>query len=256
MNTPALVLVAHGTRSTKGVQMIAALAEAVARELGAPLETGADAVFGAASVPLDNTVPRVRTAFVDVLGPSPAEVLRDLDSVPAVVVPAFLASGYHVYQDVPREVAASDHTAVAVTHAMGPDPALAAIMRMRLRAAGWRPGDAVVFAAAGSSDSRARQDVARAAGLLADQIGSSVRLAYIATGEPRVPEVVAQARESGARRVFIASYLLAHGLFHERLHACGADGVADPIGVHPAVVRLIADRYRTGARTLAATRVA
>ncbi|WP_372341510.1 sirohydrochlorin chelatase [Nocardia sp. CC216A] len=195
--------------------------------------------------------PRVRTAFVDVLGPSPAEVLRNLDAVPAVVVPAFLASGYHVYQDVPREVAASAHDAVAVTHAMGPDPALAAIMRMRLRAAGWRPGDAVVFAAAGSSDARARQDVRRAAGLLAEQIGGPVRTAYIATGAPRVPEVVAQVRESGARRVFIASYLLAHGLFHQRLHECGADGVADPIGVHPAVVRLIADRYRTAARTLA-----
>ncbi|NNH69642.1 sirohydrochlorin chelatase [Nocardia uniformis] len=246
--------------------MIASLAEAVARELGAPTESGAGAVFGAASAPLPSTFdagaarggrpplgvipPRVRTAFVDVLGPSPAEVLRDLDSVPAVVVPAFLASGYHVYQDVPREVAASEHAAVAVTHAMGPDPALAAITRMRLRAAGWRPGDAVVFAAAGSSDRRARADVRRATGLLADQIGGSVRLAYIATGEPRVPEVVAQARESGARRVFIASYLLAHGLFHERLHACGADGVAEPIGVHPAVVRLIADRYRTAARAL------
>ncbi|WP_459961802.1 sirohydrochlorin chelatase [Nocardia sp. IFM 10818] len=268
MSAPALVLVAHGTRSTRGVQMIASLAEAVARELGAPVtarelgapETGAGAVFGAASTPLRETLaadaPRVRTAFVDVLGPSPSEVLSDLDPVPAVVVPAFLASGYHVYQDVPREVAASAHPAVAVTQAMGPDPALAAIMRMRLRAAGWRPGDAVVFAAAGSSDPRARQDVQRATGMLAEQIGAPVRLAYIATGEPRVPEVVAAARKSGAERVFIASYLLAHGLFYERLHEAGADGVAEPIGVHPAVVRLIADRYRTAARTLTAARVA
>ncbi|MBF6370759.1 sirohydrochlorin chelatase, partial [Nocardia puris] len=46
MNAPALVLVAHGTRSTRGVEMIAALAEAVSRELRGPV---------------------VRTAFVDVL---------------------------------------------------------------------------------------------------------------------------------------------------------------------------------------------
>ncbi|MFI1911530.1 sirohydrochlorin chelatase [Nocardia sp. NPDC020380] len=265
MSSPALVLVAHGTRSAKGVEMIAELAEAVARELGAPVPvrglagegagTDAGAVFGAAPASL-LSAPVVRTAFVDVLGPAPAEVLTDLGSVPAVVVPAFLASGYHVYQDVPREVAASAHPAVAVTPAMGPDPMLAMVMRVRLRAAGWRPGDAVVFAAAGSSDARARHDVRRAAGMLAEQIGAPVQVAYIATGEPRVPEVVASVRQSGARRVFIASYLLAHGLFHQRLHEAGADGVADPIGTHPAVVRLLADRYRTAAGALAPVRVA
>ncbi|MFE9784890.1 sirohydrochlorin chelatase [Nocardia salmonicida] len=236
---PALVLVAHGTRSARGVEMIAALAEAVAAELGVAVSSAPNA--------------SLRTAFVDVLGPSPSEVLRDLDG-PAVVVPAFLASGYHVYQDVPREVAESGHCAVAVTAAMGPDPALTRIMAVRLRAAGWKPGDAVVFAAAGSSDSRARQDVRRAAGMLAEQLGAPVKIAYVATGTPRVPEVVASLRESGAERVFIASYLLAHGLFHQRLHEAGADGVAEPIGVHPGVVRLIVDRYRSAARELVAAR--
>ncbi|MFC9437991.1 sirohydrochlorin chelatase [Nocardia sp. NPDC057030] len=252
MTDPALVLVAHGTRSNRGVQMIAALAEAVARELGVAV-SGRDAELPWAAA-------AVRTAFVDVLGPSPAEVLRDLlesagESVPAVVVPAFLASGYHVYQDVPREVAQSAHPAVAVTPAMGPDPALARIMTMRLRAAGWRPGAAVVLAAAGSSDPRARQDVRRAAAMLTERLGTPVRLGYIATGTPRVAEVVADLRASGAERVFVASYLLAHGLFHQRLGDAGADGVAEPIGVHPAVVRLIADRYRVAARDMVRTRV-
>ncbi|WP_054815049.1 sirohydrochlorin chelatase [Nocardia arizonensis] len=244
MSAPALVLVAHGTRSAKGVEMIAALAEAVTRELRPR-----------------GSVPVVRTAFVDVLGPSPSEVLRDLDAddgetVPAVVVPAFLASGYHVYQDVPREVADSGRRAVAVTAAMGPDPALARVMAVRLRAAGWQPGDAVVFAAAGSSDARAREDVRRAAALLAERLGAPVRVGYVATGAPRVPDVVADLRAAGERRVFIASYLLAHGLFHQRLREAGADGVADPIGVHPAVVRLIADRYRRAAREAVAHPVA
>ncbi|WP_327093384.1 sirohydrochlorin chelatase [Nocardia vinacea] len=262
MTAPALVLVAHGTRSTRGVQMIAALAEAVTRELGGMAAGEADTSVApvcehraVARGPEAAEKPWVRTAFVDVLGPSPSEVLRDLtdaqgESVPAVVVPAFLASGYHVYQDVPREVAESGHPEVAVTPAMGPDPAMARIMAMRLRAAGWRPGDAVVFAAAGSSDARARQDVRRAAGMLAEHLDVPVRIGYVATGVPRVPEVVAELRESGARRVFIASYLLAHGLFQQRLHEAGADGVAEPIGVHPAVVRLIADRYRAAAREL------
>jgi sirohydrochlorin ferrochelatase len=228
--------------------MIAALAEAVACELGVP---PALALRSNDVVRVSDSISAVRTAFVDVLGPAPAEVLRDLGSVPAVVVPAFLASGYHVYQDVPREVAGSGHPVVAVTPAMGPDPALARVMRTRLRAAGWRPGDAVVFAAAGSSDARARHDVRRAAELLGEQLHTTVHTAAIATGEPRVPHVVAAVRKLGAERVFIASYLLAHGLFQQRLHEAGADGVAEPIGAHPAVVRLLAARYRAAARDLA-----
>lgn len=210
--------------------MIGTLADAVRAELA-----GSD------------TGPQVCTAFVDVLGPTPAEVLRELDGGPAVVVPAFLASGYHVYQDVPREVRDSGHPNVVVTPAMGPDAMLARVMRMRLREAGMRRGDAVVLAAAGSSDARARHDVRRATALLADELGGPVHTAYIATGEPRVADVVAALRESGRQRVFVSSYLLAHGLFQQRLRESGADGVAEPLGAHPAIVRLLHDRYRTGA---------
>lgn len=236
----------HSARVRQTANLPAAHGSAVCGCFGDPLVEPAAPTGGSAASA------SVRTAFVDVLGPSPSEVLRDLaaqspntaDPAPAVLVPAFLASGYHVYQDVPREVEESAHPAVTVTPAMGPDPDLARIMFVRLRAAGWRPGDAVVFAAAGSSDPRARADVRRAAAMLTAQLATPVRTAYVATGAPRVPEVVAKLREQGQDRVFIASYLLAHGLFHERLHQAGATGVADPIGVHPAVVRLIVDRYR------------
>ena len=224
-----LVLVAHGTRSARGVEMIAALADAVS-----------------------TTVPRVLVSFVDVLGPSPSETLRDLGGEPAVVVPAFLASGYHVHTDVRREVEGFD---VAVTPAMGPDPVLARVQHRRLREAGWRPGDAVVLAAAGSSDKRALADVRRAAAMLADRVGSRVHIGYVATGEPRVADVVERLRASGERRVFVASYLLAHGLFQERLHLVGADGVGEPLGVHTDVVDLLIERYRVGARSLARARV-
>lgn len=230
MTAPTLVLVAHGTRRGRGVEMIAALAESVA----------------------DRGVP-VRVAFVDVLGPSPAEVLRDLPGS-AVVVPAFLASGYHVHTDVPREVFDSEHTATSVTRAMGPDPMLARVMHRRLREAGWKPGDTAVLAAAGSSDTRALRDVQRAAGFLSEIIGQRVEISYVATGEPKVPEVVARVRQAGAEKVFIASYLLAHGLFHERLSAAGADGVAEPIGVHDDIVDLILSRYLSGARELEVVR--
>jgi len=58
-----------------------------------------------------------------------------------------------------------------------------------------------------------------------------------------VEEVVARVREEGARRVCIAPYLLAPGLFHTKLADAGADAVADPLGVHPLVVELVLQRY-------------
>ncbi|GAA4479718.1 sirohydrochlorin chelatase [Rhodococcus olei] len=216
---PALVLVAHGTRNPRGVDLVAALAEEVAAAVGT-----------------------TRVAFVDVLGPSPAEVLRDL-AVPAVVVPAFLASGYHVHTDVPREVAESGHPDVHVTAALGPDPVLASVLFERLRERGWRPGDAVVLAAAGSSDRRALADVRRAAAMLADLTGARVDIGFVATAQPRVADVVSRVRRETGRKVFVASYLLAPGLFHTRLAAAGADGVTEPLGAHPDLVRLLVSRY-------------
>ncbi|MDI9917103.1 sirohydrochlorin chelatase [Rhodococcus sp. IEGM 1379] len=216
-----LILVAHGTRSARGVDMLAALADAVSAQVGL-----------------------TRVAFVDVLGPSPAEVLRDIAGH-AVLVPAFLASGYHVHTDVRREVEASGHRSVTVTPALGPDPALARVMLRRLYEAGWQSGDAIVLAAAGSSDSRALRDVERSALMLAEMAGSRVDIGYIATGAPKVVDVVAASRVRGAPRVFIASYLLAHGLFHERLSAAGADGVTQPLGVDAGVVDLVVSRYAT-----------
>ena len=226
---PAMVLVTHGTRSTRGVDMIAAITEKVRERCGGTSQ--------------------VRVAFVDLLGPSPSEVLADLDRTfendrrGAVVVPAFLASGYHVHTDVPREVAASGHRSVAVARALGPDPALAAIAHARLVDAGWCFGDAVVLAAAGSSDPRARDDVRRTADMLADLTGTPVPIGYVATGGPKVRDVVAALRTAGHRRVFVASYLLAHGLFQQHLESVGADGVGAPLGDHPGVADLLVERF-------------
>jgi sirohydrochlorin ferrochelatase len=52
--------------------------------------------------------------------------------------------------------------------------------------------------------------------------------------------------------VVVASYLLAEGLFQDRLRASGADAVTDPLGTHPAMVQLIANRFRRAHVALAA----
>jgi sirohydrochlorin ferrochelatase len=47
--------------------------------------------------------------------------------------------------------------------------------------------------------------------------------------------------------VVVASYLLSDGLFQDRLRDSGADVVTEPLGTHPRIVRLIADRFRRAA---------
>lgn len=216
--TPQLILVAHGTRDPRGAQAIASLAQEVAEYLPEV---------------------RVRTAFIDVLGPSLGELLRD-SAAPTVVVPAFLAPGYHVHQDIPREIATSGHRRVTVTPTLGPDPVIAQVMAEKLRESGWRPGDRVILAATGSSDPQARADVTRAATLLQTHLDTPVTLGWLATGQPRVSDLVTAA----PTRVFLASYLLAPGLFHRRLLQLNATATTTPIGSHPAIAQLLAERYR------------
>ncbi|MEK1148058.1 sirohydrochlorin chelatase, partial [Mycobacterium ulcerans] len=50
---------------------------------------------------------------------------------------------------------------------------------------------------------------------------------------------------TGPARVVVVSYLLAEGLFQERLRACGADVVTPPLGNHPGLAELIATRFHS-----------
>ncbi len=66
-------------------------------------------------------------------------------------------------------------------------------------------------------------------------------------GAPPVGGGVARAGPHARRnggRVVVASYLLADGLFQQRLHGCGADLVSAPLSTHPGLARLIANRFR------------
>ena len=83
--------------------------------------------------------------------------------------------------------------------------------------------------------------------MLAERVGP-VELGFVATGNPRVGDVVSRLRASGWRRVFAASYLLAPGLFHDRLAECGATAVAGPLGLHPDAVDLVVHRFAASER--------
>ena len=213
-----VVVAAHGTQDPAGVAVARQLVDALRVRLpGRP----------------------VLLAFADVLGPGVREVVVGAPG-PVTVVPAFLSSGYHVRTDVPREVAAAGRRDVTVSTALGPHPLLVGAVVDRLRAAGWRRGDAVVLAAAGSSDPRSVADVRVAARQLAGKVGTRVRVGFVATGAPRVTPLVAGLRAAGEPRVAVASWLLAPGLFYRRLTSVGADVVAAPLGAHPEVLDRLA----------------
>jgi sirohydrochlorin ferrochelatase len=215
---PPLLLVAHGTREPTGPREIERLAAAVARQLGVP----------------------VHPAYVDVIGPTVADVLGGLRG-PVVVLPAFLAAGYHVRVDLPAQIADAGLDAhVLMADSLGPAPELAEAMLERLRARGWRPGIRVVFSAAGSSDEHALADVRSAATLLGRQCGQWLRPSYITTAQPLTADLCTPGSPA-----FIAPYLLAPGLFHRKLAELPAASTAEPIGAHPRVIDLIARRYHS-----------
>ncbi|ONI77232.1 cobalamin biosynthesis protein CbiX [Actinosynnema sp. ALI-1.44] len=208
-----LVLVAHGTRDPAGREVVHSLAAQVRARLS----------------DVD-----VRVAFADVCSPGVTDVLRTVDG-PAVLVPAFLASGYHVRIDIPAQVEASGHPAAVVTRPLG--PSLVTVAYERLVEAGWS-GEPIAFAAAGSSDPRALADIHRAAGMLRALAGVDVEVGYVTTARPRITDLVR------GRRFAIASWLLAPGLFHRLLRDSSAGIVAEPIGAHERVVDLVERRYR------------
>lgn len=229
-----LVACSHGTRYPEGRAVIAQLREALAAAL--PETT-------------------VREAYVDVEQPEIAGVVqRAAAQGPVVVVPLLLSTGFHTGVDIAGAV--RPHAQAVAAAPLGPHEALVPALRDRLAElsggdAGHRPGDHVVLAAAGSSDPAAARAVEQMRDLLAARLPCPVSIGYGAGCAPTIPEAVAAARESGARRVIAASYVLAPGHFAGLVRAAGADLVSAPLGAHPGVVRVAAQRYRDALSTLA-----
>ncbi|MET8092947.1 CbiX/SirB N-terminal domain-containing protein, partial [Micromonospora sp. NPDC005220] len=106
--------------------------------------------------------------------------------------------------------------------------------------------DALVLAAAGTRDARARRSVGRVAGALGAEFGVPCRVAYASAAPPAAGVAVSRLRASGARRVAVSAYFLAPGLFHdavaEAARAAGAVAVAAPLTDAPELVELVLRR--------------
>lgn len=218
-----VVLVAHGTRNPRGVELIGQLASTLEARRGE----------------------RVAVSFVDVLGPSPSEVLATLPEGPVTVLPAFLARGYHVRVDIRNHLQLADRP-VRLATALGPSRYLVTALQNRLAEAGATRHDAVVLAAAGSSDPQAHGDVETIARGLSYRLHTPVQIAFASAAADApyasVPDTVAELRSRGVERVAVASYLLADGLFQQRLVDSGADVVARPLGLAETVIDLACAR--------------
>jgi len=188
---------------------------------------------------------------------APYRPARDGDarSRPVVVLPLLLTAAYHSGTDIPgalREAqAAYPGLAISYGEPLGPHPALMRALDRRLAEAGQdgRAGHtSVVLAAAGSSRTAANAAVARMA---ADWQQASrwraVVPAYASAAGPTPEQAVTALLHDGARRVVVATYLLAPGLFADRIRAgslaAGAAAVSGPLGAAPEVADLLLQRY-------------
>ncbi|MDX6204186.1 MAG: hypothetical protein QOF39_243 [Frankiales bacterium] len=218
---PTLLAVAHGTQDERGRATVAELVALVAS-----MRPGLDVKLSW----LDHASPRVR------------DLAAKADR-PLVAVPLLLSTGYHVRHDIPQAVSVAP-VPVMIARRLGPHPLLVDALVERLAEAGWAGGPArLVLVAAGSSHAAAKRDVDDLAALVSARLGLPVATGF-AAAEPAIRTVVESVRAgAGEGPVVVVNYLLSPGQFADKVAACTADVVPEPIGAHPAVARLVLERY-------------
>jgi sirohydrochlorin ferrochelatase len=230
-----LVLIAHGSADPRAAAAIGELMPLVARRA---TERGL-------------VVPDLRVAYLGHAAPSVPQVMRAFGpDAQVTVLPLLLTAAYHSKTDIPRLLArVSAGMRVTYGEPLGPHPLLLGALERRLPPAAFdNPAEVgVVLAAAGSSDPEANATVARLAAHWQARTGwYAVRPAYAspaatggqdstaatggqdstaatgAQGSAACPDpatAVTGLLRAGARRVVVASYLLAPGLFADRIRA-------------------------------------
>jgi sirohydrochlorin ferrochelatase len=226
-----LVAVAHGSADPRASATIADLA-AMARERSPGLD--------------------LRAAFLDHAPPSLPQVLNTVEADREVtVLPLLLTAAYHSKADIPRMLTRLPRPRVSYGATLGPHPLLLRALERRLAEVDPQadPGQtAVVLAAAGSSDHEANATIARLAAQWQARSGwFAVWPAYASAAEPSPAAAVADLLRAGAPRVVVATYLLAPGLFADRIRqsalAAGAAAVSPALGACPEVADVLLDRF-------------
>lgn len=218
---PTLVAVAHGSRDPRALHTVEALLERV-RELRPRLDVRLGHIELNHPL-LDRTLDRTRGA--------------------AVLVPLLLGRGTHVKRDLPA-AARAGHLRIRIAAPLGPHPLLVEALYERLVEAGWSAGSGVVLAAAGSRDPDSAADTRATADLLSERLdGVPVVAAYASAAAPGVPAAIRALAARGIHRVAVASYFTAPGRFASASAAASPGAAAAPLGDHPALARLVLQRY-------------
>jgi sirohydrochlorin ferrochelatase len=233
MPEPVLVAVAHGSADPRASATVAELA-AVARKRSPGLD--------------------LRTAFLGHAPPSLPQVLSTIEADHEVIVlPLLLTAAYHSKADIPRMLARLRRPRVSYGATLGPHPLLLTALDRRL--AETDPGahqnparTAVVLAAAGSSDPEANATITSLAAQWQARAGwHAVRPAYASAAAPSPATAVAGLLRDGAPQVLVATYLLAPGLFADRIRqaalAAGAAAVSPALGACAEVADVLLDRF-------------
>ena len=241
MTAPALVALAHGSRDPRSAATIKALVGEV-KAMRPDL--------------------KVEPAFLELSKPSFQTVVDRLvkaghDEI--VVVPLLLTEAYHAKVDVPSAVAEAqarhEGLQIRASRILGLEPQFLEVldvrMREALRCARVRELDALVLAAAGSSDPLANQSVARLARVWGSRHKLPVTAAFASSAPPATGEAVRAFRAEGRRHIAVASLFLAPGFLPDRAAElaleAGAVAVSDPLGAHPELARTVLARYAVGA---------
>ena len=241
MTAPALITLAHGSRDPRSAATISALV-AETRKMRPDL--------------------RVEPAFLELSRPSLGKVVDKLVRAgfeEIVVVPLLLSDAYHARVDVPNAVAEAlarhENLQIRVTDILGLEPTFLDVLDRRLRdalrQARVRELDALVLAAAGSSDPLANQAVGRLARVWGSRHKLPVTAAFASAAPPATGEAVRSFRAEGRRHVAVASMFLAPGFLPDRAAElaleAGAVAVSEPLGADPELARTILARYAVGA---------
>jgi len=242
LKTPAVLLIAHGSRESYANRQFHYLARRYARRHPAWI---------------------IQSAFLENADPSIDHGLRNLStrSNEIDVVPLFLLAAQHLKKDIPgilNEFQAQHlHVTLRLRKELGPDPLLAYLAFERMKNYSRHPYSTVVLMLGrGSRDSKALEDfyiqVKQFSQLQRFQM---VLPCFLEAAEPSLETALQAAGSFNPKRIVILPYLLFKGSWQKKVRRITKEfrkknstiitWIAPPLGFHPTLMDLLDQRLNT-----------